>query len=390
MGTKRYLNKEVVYFFIFFMSVLLFFTNQIYAQGNIRVGNTEVHPYVIFDGRYDDNIYLTPDNKKDDWITTVTPGVDLRRTAGRHIFELGCSAELLKYWDNPDDSTQHYNLSLLGDLNFPGGKFFTIRDKFKKTTDPATSEITDPEDRTRNDLSFVAGHKGERISFDMGYENIRDDYKELDTLDKYEDIYTITGYYLFLPKTSFLLEYNRGFVTYDEERNDADYHEANIGIKGQWSPKMTGLFKIGQQRREYAGGDDFRGSVTFLGAQWTPLERTSLNITGRWGVDESTSDVNNYYRTSSLGLKLVQGIGEKWSLSLSGSHKFNKYPEEQTTTTNTGKRRDSLWTAGIAGTYSIRKWLSLKIGYQYKNRESNFNEFDYDGNQYFVAVSATF
>jgi len=360
------------------------------AQGNIHFGGMAVHPYVKLAQRHDDNIYLTPDDEKDDWITTMTPGMSLAWPVRTHFFGLEYFVDVIEYWDYTDESTQDHSLSFLGDMKSPRGVFCSLDNNFRSTSDPATSELTDREERIRNVASVSTGARREKLRFDLRYENIWDDYRDLDTLDKREDIYTVAGHYRVLPKTSVLLEYSRGAVTYDEDGDNADYDEANAGINGEWFPKVTGLLKVGYQWRDYEVAPPFDGGVATLSADWAALERTTVKATGRWGVDESTFENNRYYRFDALELEVIQGIGDKWSVSVSGSHERNMYSEDVTTETSSGERDDNIWQARMTGTYQIQDWLSARAGYHYKSRESSFDEFDYDNNRYSVEVAATF
>ena len=385
--------KNLWSLFCFLIFVMLLFANgnQTCAQGNIHFGDVEVHPYVELEHRYNDNIFLAPDNEIVDWITTVTPGVSVGQQTEKRTLSLEYFADIIKYWEHSSESTEHHHLSLLADVKFARRMSLVFEEKFIKTDDPATSELTERQGRIRNNVSLVTGYGGEDLRIDVGYENIRDDYESMDHLDKSEDVYMVTGYHRILPKTFLLLDYNRGFITYDEDiKRNVDYNEAGVGIRGEWFPKTSGLFRAGYQWREYDNGDDFDGGVALLSSQWIPLERTYVNIFGRLGVSESTFGTNDYYRFKSLGSELVQGMGEKWSLLLSCSNSINKYPEEVTTATYTGRRKDTTWVMKVAGTYNIRVWLGIEFGYRHRTRESNFDEFDYDRNEYYANISATF
>ena len=396
-GEKMLMDKRKdwgrkIFCFVVVLMIFLISGNEICAQGNIRIGKIEIHPYIGFKQYYDDNIFLMPDNEKEDWVSTITLGAKATQAGENHIFSFEYFADIIEYWEHSSQSTQNHHLSLLLDRTFSNKTFFTFDEHFVKTSDPATSELTERQERIRNNLSLTTGHKAERWDVNFNYTNTRDDYENLNQLDRYENVGTIIGHYRFLPKTSLLLEYNRGFITYDENknRNNANYHQANVGIEGKWFPKMSGLFKIGHQWRKYKDNSNFDGGVALLNVQWPILARTSLSASGSWGVDESTFGINNYYRFDSTELGITQKMGRSWSLLLSGSHQDSKYPKDVTTPTYTGKREDKIRTVGIAGIYDIRRWLTMEIGYRYKTRNSNFNEFDYDDNQYYLEISADF
>jgi hypothetical protein len=81
---------------------------------------------------YDDNVFRTESNTRDDFFWSVRPSVYLNSGFGRHAFRLGYEAVLIRYteFDNQDytdqrvladaalDLTRKLNLNLIGELRW--------------------------------------------------------------------------------------------------------------------------------------------------------------------------------------------------------------------------------------------------------------------------------
>lgn len=364
-----------------------------WTEGNIGSGAWEIHPYAGVEQRYDDNIFLDPDNEQDDQISVVTGGINLTTTVKEHQFEFDYRADLIEYWDHSTESTDDHTVFALVDLNSPSGFSVEIKDTFEKTAEQPDLERVRREERVRNIGSVTAEYQLTELDISVGYTNILDDYDELDSLDKTENIVTLSPNYQVLPKVSVFCEYNYGWIDYDQSVfSDGDYHQARLGVKGELTSKLTGVVKGGYQWRDYdqAATEDFDGGVIFASLTEEFSERTQLEFFGDWGVTESSYSPNNYYRLSRLGLELKQKLGYKWSLNLEGSYQRNKYPEQTSAANQSAKRKDDVLIGGIGVDYQIQDWLVAGVNYNHRDRSSNLDAFDYGNNRFSVNLLATF
>ncbi len=167
MKNDRY--KKVILFLTLFVFVLFCSNPLLYALGNIRMGPWEIHPYINIEETYDDNIYLEDSNEKDDWIITISPGLRINGELREHEFAIEYRAEFLDYSDYKSNDTDKHYFGGSAKFRFPEGWSLNIKENFVKTYDPATSEQTALEDRTRNDVSIILGYdKTENLNFELG------------------------------------------------------------------------------------------------------------------------------------------------------------------------------------------------------------------------------
>jgi len=76
--------------------------------------------------QYDDNIFLTPDEKEDDWITQLTPGLTLSLLTDEIQASLLYDFSLVKYAKNDERSVVRHRLTLSGFEGVPVAKHVTL------------------------------------------------------------------------------------------------------------------------------------------------------------------------------------------------------------------------------------------------------------------------
>lgn len=394
---RRYKNFRSI---AILMLVFLGFSSSAYPAGNLHIGALEIHPFASVEQKYDDNIFLEPKNQEDDdWITTTILGFGLKMplVPGREedfILKLKYDADFIKFWDNTKQDRFDHNILAIADLKFANDFTLKIRDQFQKTADPPNSETTSLEKRFRNSSQAVLGYMREKIGFDFGYENTRDDYNNLNDLDRYEHVFTTTGYYQLFPKTSILGEYNFGKIIYDNNNtnSDSEYQQYRLGIKGQIAPKLTGLVKAGYKKTDYKDSSkkDFTGFTTFVNVTYDLKERTTLNVYAERGSEESTYSTNNYFEYDKGGLKLDHELLERFFLVGGGYYQLNKYPDQTTEGSVTARRKDKVWDGTVGVRYEIKEWVNMEANYEFKKRDSKFSTYDYKDNRYTVKINFMF
>jgi hypothetical protein len=376
------------------------FSSFVYAADIHRVGRLEIQPFVSVEQKYDDNIFLEPNNQEDnDWITTTILGLDLKMplVAGREedfTLKAKYDIDFFEFWDHNNQNRVDHNLSALADLKFTNDITLKIDDNFQKTADPPNSELTSLEKRFRNSAGAVLGYMREKIGFDFGYKNIRDDYNSLNSLDKYEHVSTATGYFNLSPKTSLFGEYNFGKIVYDNNTTNSDskYNQYRLGVKGEIAPKLTGLLKAGYKKTDYkdSSKENFKGFTTLVNVAYALHERTNLNLFGERGSEESTYSTNSYFEYDKVGLKVDHELADKVFLIGEGYYQLSKYPVQTTESSVTAKREDKLWDGILGLRFELKEWINFETNYEYKKRDSKFSTYDYTDNKFTAKVNFLF
>ena len=92
--------------FIMFLCVLT--APYVYAADILN----QIHPYITVDSEYNDNLNLTKENQKKDFITTISPGVKFSNMDAQSGVTLDANAGAVLYNKNPNFNYISGNVNL--------------------------------------------------------------------------------------------------------------------------------------------------------------------------------------------------------------------------------------------------------------------------------------
>ena len=95
---------------------------------------------------------------------------------------------------------------------------------------------------------------------------------------------------------------------------------------------------------------------------------------------ESTYANMNYYTINMACLDYRRKLNNKITGGLFGYYQYHTYPGETTENGVTAKRYDEYFGGGASLRYDIQRWLSLEGRYEYRQKISMFDIFDYTDN----------
>ncbi|MEJ2102118.1 MAG: outer membrane beta-barrel protein [Desulfobacterales bacterium] len=85
---------------------------------------------------YTDNVFLTENNKQDDYILSLTPGMTAGLLGGTNSLEVSYDPTYVTYLDNSRSNTWRHSANLLGSAELSANTRFEIQDAFFLTEDP--------------------------------------------------------------------------------------------------------------------------------------------------------------------------------------------------------------------------------------------------------------
>lgn len=362
-------------------------------ENAISFGQAQFKAALTASERFDDNIFLTSNNKKSDYINEINPQLFMDLPFGideRHNFQVLYDAKLGSYLDHPNQNYQDQEATGLLNFKLPFG-YFALRNFFNKTSDRGGTEFTNLIRRTDNQADALFGIEFNKLAEEFNYTHFTRHFNSLDYqgYNYREDVGTSTTYYQLFPKTRALFEYNYGKIDYTTDNSrDGYFNQYRLGLKGDLTGKTIGIVKVGYQDRKYEtdtqqGWNHF---VAEIGLLSQISDRTQLKLRFMDTAIESVYENNNYYNNNSLTIELNQGITSRFSLNALFGVDRNLYPEVGTTVDK--KRKDTILTAGLGLEYQAKDWVKAGLSYQYKEDLSNVDPQDYNQNQ--VTVSITF
>jgi len=380
-----------------FLSGIIFPSHLLYAADETtRPSEAKISPWGEIKLQYDDNVFLSSSNEKEDFIVTLTPGVTAYLPFSDNLLTFDYHVDFNRFLDNSsqDATNQHAYGGL--ELNWRDVTF-NIYDQFSHVFERPSIEDTSRIKRDDNRAGITAKIQKDRLGVQLGYENFTRDYKSdviYDQYDRTDHLYSFVLTHQTFSKTELLLEYDFVQIRYDDNtvRSDADYHQALIGAIGQLTPKTTASIKTGYQFRSYdnAENPDFKTGVIYSDITHKFSDKNAIKLSLYRTAEESTYGTNNYYRVDNVSSTFDHFFAPKWLGFITGLYQIHSYPRETTEDGITQNRKDKYYSFGLGLKYYMQKWLTLTLQAEHIIRDSNFSLFDYDQNLATFTAKAIF
>lgn len=381
-----------------------------------------IHPFLIVEERYTDNLYFTKTDKEDDFITTISPGIWLALPSNREkLLDIGTSTispgglkvsrskpettrryqsyllyapELVYYANHSTNDSVNHKAEGLFQYNFNMGLSIDIVDQFNVRHEVNDNGISRRVDKYQdNFFGFLASYDpSERFRLRFDYSNYALDYK--DVINNFRDRTdnTFAGYlfYKFAPKTSAFVEYEFADIQYDM---DLEYNSTEnryyTGIDWDVTAKTKGQVKLGYIEKNFdAPGIGNKSAMALeIQAQHNFNPKRAIKIVGFRKFNESS--LISAYTALSTGVSAawLQRFTEKWSGTFNVSYTRDDYKGLFTINGKTDERADDIFSIGPAIRFKAKEWLYFDLAYTYLQRDSNFNLFDYDNNIIFLKMT---
>jgi hypothetical protein len=333
--------------------------------------------------RADDNIFLSNNSgvgtgasqKINDTIFEIAPGLDL--TFGKNALLKGSLSAYETFTNYSDNSGLNTNL-LTADFKS------TYDDgKLQLNTAAGFHELNqnsvDIRGLTRRDQSFFNGG-GEvsvsektavaaSLSFDhLNYK--RANYSDTDILEV-----PLTAYYKLSPKVDFALGYRYRDTQVKIGSNSQDNY-FNVGARGEFSPKLTGHFNVGYNKRSLSFGkaEDQLGFQADLAYELTPKTNLFFGASNDFGTSATGAQQKNFTVFGRASSK----ISDVWSIGGGLSYRTIDYIT----------RTDDYVEGQINATYVINAYIGISAAYAYRNNSSDLRGSEFTNNVF--SLSANF
>jgi len=424
--------------FIFSLAVLLYLAvvgSNAYAgpkrfQWSTRISVSET---------YDDNINLEKDNKEDDWITSITPGLTLTVMTEETEVNLDYDLSFVLYARNKDNNTVRHSLTLSGLKGIPIAEHLTLDldESFQVSEDPieisdyVTSERRSRERYYRNTAGGrINYHFGEGDFFYAGFHHIllenddpsledsqhyrpmagftywfdirngvsldysytRGEFDVSEDFDQHRSSATYT--HRFSPRTQTNLSYSYDSFDYEEIREDyvgirEDYvvHSSSLGLSHQLTEQVSGSISGGYYVQDREQSDDTSGFIGNASLDGTfRFEKGAFTLNGSSGYRQQFFEAENlgfskYYEASA---NFSYQLLERLSTTLSGFYTRDDYKEA------VPDREDDTWGGSAALNCLLFHWLSGSLSYQYRQMDSSIGANDYIDNRVTLTLTASY
>jgi polysaccharide biosynthesis protein VpsM len=372
------------------------------------------HPFLVVEERWTDNLFLTKNNTKSDFVTTVAPGLWLAVPANKEkLLSLQTtttsvgglqlsrvkpeatrkyqayalySPEWVHYSDHSSQDHWNHNAEALFQYNLNMGLSFDLIDVFNDREDISGNGFSDILYRYQDNLlDFITTYEpSEKLKLRFDYANYILNYKEEinNYRDRMDNSVALYAFYQFWAKTSLFVEYAYADIDYDERTiTDSIENSYYAGVAWEITAKTRGSFKVGYMDKNFdsASVADQDGFSFELQTQHNLTAKRSVQVNAFRKFNESDYIFASSYYATGINVGLRQKFREKWSATLVAAYERDDY--------NGVNRADDYFSIGPAVRYEPRKWLIFDLAYYWNMRDSNIGFYDYTSNEIFLRAT---
>lgn len=326
----------------------------------------------------DDNIYLRNTNEVDDMIFKFTPGVDL--VFGRNALTSGnfyYRHDILRY---SDVSAQDTDLASVGfNSLYNNGK--SKLDVGASYVESATNEPSAPGAIVgRNVSSFRtlaefgatektalgAGIRYENTDYDLG-----GSYRDAEIWSVPMDVY-----FNYSPKLELSLGYRYRSTDLSSTGIDSKDHFANIGARGEFTPKLVGQLRVGYTKRTFShtfADDSDIGIESNLTYSYSPKTSYNIGVTNDFG----SSALGESTKSLTLTLGANNKFDEQWSWNANLVIRAVDYPT----------RSDDFLQGSFGVSYTYSAFVDFTASVTHMKQSSDFAAFEFSNNVFSIGAN---
>lgn len=370
---------------------------QLRGEEGIEIGPLTVYPSLGVTEVYTDNYFLEPDDdKRWDFITTITPGLGIQFPFGPHTFDFDYRSDFILPSRHDEYDVDHHYLRGMFTFNLPMEITASLGHSWSAESNPPTS-LGDRIKRFKRNLTdfslsyLITDLYGIRLSY--SHEFVRFN-KDMDSMDDYDsDRISLDFNYNIISETWLFLRGGWRSERYPErEPISTDGMEYSVWLGVRTSPNAFIVGSIGAGWSRWEWDDDRAGdpinTYTFRGdLTYQPMDelRLHLALSREIGVTTATTTDNIRYGTSRIGTSVSLDAAYEFLFGVSATARagfsLNEFSGEGPGTVTDEDRKDRRYFVGVGLTYPIMNYFLLALNYDYVTNLSNIDAEDYDENR---------
>jgi VanZ family protein len=368
--------------------------NQPDEFNGMLLGGFILYPQIQTDYIYDDNIFRTNNNPTSDQIIDVKPSMRVATNWNRHLIGIGADAGIGTYLDETRDDYKNFNLTANGrydiapftDASFSISKFrqqagSTGFEDQNLATEGYNTTISQEYSLSRA-LSYIRGKIFLRDK-DTDLAKIgANDYQSLDSQQLGLDVS-----YDFMPNGSIFANHTLEELSYlknNSQRRRADGSSSRLGIEYE---SGSGIYKwsiFGGHLDRDINDNIADVKKSFVGGkfEWKPLKLTTIS----YSLDKRFSEVSDETAAGIIVTSQQLSMSHSFTPFLDGMLLFGKDDLNYINSPTSSARNNDVYYAGLTGDYQVSDTVSLRLSYNYSQRESATPSEEYKNNRSFLSL----
>lgn len=350
---------------------------------SMQLGGMTLTPTLELSESYDDNFRETA-NEDSSWVTTISPTFVLAAQDRLNVYQLTYNFNSDIFHSSHGDNNTDHHLDADAHMEFSARNRLDLNAGYDRIEDVAGTETNGINDKYHTyNIGGVygLGAKSATLNFELGANHEWKRYDNEGTINKglERDTTSLTGtaFYRIGAKTRALLELRYSDYDYTQGSSTLDSEATAylVGVTWDATAKTSGTAKIGYEDKDFdsAARTDVDNTMWEVGATWQPRSYSSFTLNTRRGTDEGSQGAEDYIETTRTSLSW----DHDWNSYLSSEASYSFTDEEYE-----GGRQDETDEFAVGVNYDLRRWVSVGIGYKFKDIDSTLPSETLDRNIY--------
>jgi hypothetical protein len=356
------------------------------AENNIW----RIRPYIKTGVTYDDNIFITNQNRTADIIYNVDGGFGFELGDYRDLYENYLLLEYLAsgffFSNHPAQNSLDQSYSLLAQYRITQ-LAIQLESKFQ-SLNGADRQVGAFTSRMLffNALRFVYTHSEKT---DLEFEINQSTSRYPEQLSSYTTEVQLAFDYEILPKVRIGPEAIVGINQVEDSPNRL-YQTLNARLNYQIAEKLNLKASGGIQVNEYtSGGEPMRILPVFsVGSEYQLSPKTSLSVTAYRNLQASPSLAGQDFIATGAELGITQQFNQKISLSLTAGYENDTYVANSASVQ--ASRVDNFCFLRPEVSYNFMRYLNANFSYEYRSNASTLQQDSWFDNQVNFELSLNF
>jgi hypothetical protein len=375
-----------------------------YDAVGVRAGAFTVFPEASLTGTYNDNIYATDTNTESDFITTLGARVSAVSNWSRHALNLRAGLSQHWYDDNSDEDRLDWDvggngrIDITRDTNIAAGLSYAELSEDRGAPN-SPGGAAEPVEYSLFQANAALNHRFNRVTSRLGATYADYDYDDTPAvgggpaLDQdFRDREQFTQFlrlgYDVSPDTNVYIEGTLNQRKYDQQppavalNRDSDGYAVVVGSEFRLTNLAQGGVFVGYQKQEYDDPtlSDIDGIAFGANVDWFVTPLTTVRFEAASTIEETISAGASGFTDNSVGLRVDHELMRNVILGGHASYANQDYEGIS--------RDDDVIRAGLGVDYLLNRNFSLRLGYDYTDRDSSVNNFDYTRNEVGLTLTA--
>jgi hypothetical protein len=360
----------------------------------VHMGGFYLFPSITGGASYNDNIFYTDSNTKDDFVYTVAPRVELKSDWNNHALTAVAGGRFGFYNEHSDENFEDAYAGATGRIDISRdsamrGHLNISRDHEDRSDPNDVAGSAEPTVFYIFEGGLNGTHRFNRVTVTAGSDVRRMQYTDPDavgggTIDNSDRDRTE-----FRPAVQVGYEFSPGYSAYVRGQGDMRRYDKNdsagfsrnssgYDVVGGASVDLTGLlfgdFYAGVRQRFYEASrfDTQTGPVVGSKLTWIPTGLTTVILDIQNDVIESTNANSSGYNSTALDLGVDHELLRNLILSAGAGFRYDDFDGIS--------RTDKYFQGRVGADYLLNRYLTLGARYRYLKRDSDVSGDDFDSN----------